>query len=90
MSNGGHQLALVSVIAALFGVAFIWVTVHILRTEPELRVLVLWLLSLVASVTSATVAVLVYVRNPKKRGSAHRVDTLVSAVEHSRRIYSVD
>lgn len=89
MSNGGRR-ALVSVVAGVVGFAFVWTTIEILRTYPELRLLVIWALLLATSVASITSVVVMYMRAGGRESHRRRVSALVSAVEPDRRLYSID
>lgn len=92
MLGGGRSCALASVAAVVVGFGFVWTTIEILRVVPELRLLVIWLLLLAASITTVAMVVFMYVytRSGKKEQRAHDADALVSAVKRDRRIYPVD
>lgn len=87
MMSAGRIRALASGVAATVGFGFVWTTIEILRQDPERRLLVLWLLSLVVAATSVAIVVCLYMRSVKKESRARAVDTLVSAVDHGRQIY---
>lgn len=91
MSDGSRSRAFASVFAVAAGFIFVWVTIEILRADPERRLLVLWLLSFVLSIVTAGVVVFMYTRSSTEKSRARKeADTLMSAVERGRRLHSVD
>lgn len=93
MGQGGRLRTLAVAFAVATGVAFVWVTIKALRADPDNLLLMLWMLSFVASIGTSGKAIHMCMRpggvRPATRMRAD-TDALVSTVDEGLVLYSVD